>query len=157
MKNHIIRIILLILLIGTFFVIFDFSSQDGKESSGISRKITEIITDKILRLSDDNKMQIVDRMESVIRKIAHFSIYTIVGALLMGFVSTYKIDEMKRIYISIVIGIIYATSDEIHQAFIPDRAAKLTDVMLDTMGVALGICLILLLLKIVIKKKYKKY
>lgn len=156
MKKNIIRVILLILLVGTFFIIFGFSSQDGEESSGISRKITEIITDKILRLSDDNKIQIVDRMESVIRKIAHFSIYTIVGVLLMGFVSTYKIDEMKRIYISIVIGIIYATSDEIHQSFIPGRSSQLTDVMIDTMGVALGICLILILLEIVSKRKHKK-
>ena len=128
MKKIIIRIILLILLFGTFFIIFGFSNQNGEESSGISRKVTVMITDKIL---------------------AHFSIYTIVGMLLMGFFSTYQIEEMGRIYISIVIGIIYATSDEIHQAFIPNRSAQLTDVMIDTMGVLLGICLILLILKIV--------
>ncbi len=149
MKKIIIRIILLILLFGTFFIIFGFSNQNGEESSGISRKVTVMITDKILKLSNDKKMQIFDRMESIIRKIAHFSIYTIVGMLLMGFFSTYQIEEMGRIYISIVIGIIYATSDEIHQAFIPNRSAQLTDVMIDTMGVLLGICLILLILKIV--------
>lgn len=155
MKKNIIRIILLILLIGTFFIIFNFSNQNGEKSSGISRKITEIITEKILKLSDNNKMQIMDRMEIIIRKTAHFSIYTIVGILLMGFMSTYKIDEMKRIYISTVIGIFYATSDEIHQAFVPDRSAQLTDVIIDTMGVVLGIFLILLAMEIVSRKKHK--
>ena len=92
MKKIIIRIILLILLFGTFFIIFGFSNQNGEESSGISRKVTVMITDKILKLSNDKKMQIFDRMESIIRKIAHFSIYTIVWMLLMGFFSTYQIE-----------------------------------------------------------------
>ncbi len=156
MKTNILRIILIVMLLGTFYIIFGFSSQNGEESSGVSRKVTEIIAEKILRLSDNEKEEAMDRMEGVIRKIAHFSIYTLVGLLLMGVLSTYNIDEMKKIYITMVIGIIYATSDEIHQSFIPGRSAKLTDVMIDTMGVAVGMCLILLLLKIIVVKHTKK-
>ena len=43
MKLNIIRTILIILLLGTFYIIFGFSSQNRAQSAGISRKITNII------------------------------------------------------------------------------------------------------------------
>lgn len=156
MKKNIIRIILSILLIGTFNIIFGFSGQNGEESSGVSRKVTQFIVENILHTPEETKMQTIEQLEGIVRKLAHFSIYTVVGILLMGLVSTYNIEEMKRIYISIIIGIIYATSDEIHQFFVPDRAAKFTDVMIDTMGVALGALLVLLFIKMLVKNEHKK-
>lgn len=68
---------------------------------------------------------------------------------------TYKIENIKRVAISMTIGILYATSDEIHQAFTPGRGPLFTDVLIDTMGVALGILLILLTMKIIFKSKQK--
>jgi VanZ family protein len=68
---------------------------------------------------------------------------------------TYDLTENKRISISLIVGIIYAISDEIHQGFIPGRAAKITDVMIDTMGVAVGILVLLLILTIINKIKIK--
>ena len=155
MLKNIIRIILEILLIGTFFIIFGFSNQNGEESSGVSRKVTEFIAEKIINVPDNEKQETIENMEGNVRKLAHFSIYTMVGLLLMGIVSTYSVEEMKQIYISIVIGMIYATTDEIHQSFIPDRSAQLTDVMIDTMGVILGILIVMLVIKVLIKKEHK--
>ena len=66
----------------------------------------------------------------------------------MSFVSTYNLKEQKRILISLCIGILYATSDEIHQAFVPGRGPQVTDVMIDSMGVVLGILIVLFILKI---------
>ena len=81
MKKNIIRIILIILLALTFYIIFGFSSQNSKESSGISSNITRIITDRtkfIQKKPDEEKNIIIKRIESIIRKLAHFSIYTVV-------------------------------------------------------------------------------
>ena len=149
MKINILRIILILLLLCTFFIIFGFSSQDGETSGGISRNITN----KILQLSNrynnlEQKEQVFYRTEKVIRKIAHFSIYTLVGLLLMGLLNTYKIKENWKIILSVLLGMIYATSDEIHQGFTPGRSPKITDVYIDTLGVILGIVLILLVIKI---------
>lgn len=67
----------------------------------------------------------------------------------MSLVSTYKqIKEMDRISISLIIGTIYAISDEIHQCFTPGRGPLVTDVIIDGMGVLLGIFLVMLFLKI---------
>ena len=151
MKLNIIRCILFILLIETFFVIFGFSNQNAKESSGVSGKITEAVLKNIeyvQKLGENEKANIYHRVESIIRKIAHFSIYAVVGTLLIAICSTYKIKEINSILISFILGFIYASSDEIHQSFIPGRSAQITDVMLDSLGVLFGMFVLLLILKI---------
>lgn len=151
MKINILRVILIILLIGMFYIIFGFSSQDGEESSGISRKITEKITKNVKSIQEkpaNEKEEIIYKIEKVIRKIAHFSIYTVVGILLMSLMSTYNLGNKKRTIISLVLGIIYASLDEFHQLFTPGRSAQITDVIIDSMGVMLGILLVMLVIKI---------
>ncbi|MCI8412241.1 MAG: VanZ family protein [Clostridia bacterium] len=151
MKINFLRIILLILLLGTFYMIFGFSSQNGEKSGELSSNITKFILEKMNYDDIQNQEEIFKKTEIVIRKIAHFSIYTLVGLLLMSFVSTYKLKENIRIIISLCMGILYATSDEVHQLFIPGRSGQITDVIIDTMGVLLGILVLLTLLEI-----YKK-
>ena len=146
MKIKIFRIIVLLLLIGTFFIIFRFSSQNGTQSKGISTKVTEVILEKSSKynqLDNKEKKKVFNRANAVIRKIAHFSIYTLVGLLLMGIMTRTKLKDKRRILITVVIGIIYATLDEFHQSFSPGRTPKITDIYIDTLGVILGILLVL--------------
>lgn len=157
MKKNVLRIILILLLLGTFYIIFGFSSQDGEKSGSLSRRITEKIATLIPQIQKENEIEkenIMNTMESIIRKMAHFSIYTVVGLLLMSLVSTYNIKEKNRLIITLTAGIIYASSDEIHQSFVPGRSPMITDVVIDTMGVILGILLIILGKKII--KKHRK-
>ena len=145
------RAILIILLILTFFQIFRFSNQNGEKSSGISRKITTAVTKNVKKIQelDKNKQEeVLGTIEKVIRKLAHFSIYMVVGILMMLLMNTYEIKKLDRIAISLITGIIYASSDEIHQFFIPGRSAMITDVMIDTLGVSVGILLIIFVLKL---------
>lgn len=81
MKNNIIRVILILLLMLTFCIIFGFSNQDSEESSDISGGVTQILTSKIKVIQEKEEVEkelILFRIESIIRKLAHFSIYTIV-------------------------------------------------------------------------------
>lgn len=66
----------------------------------------------------------------------------------MAFFETYKLKELDKLGFSLIIGIIYASSDEIHQCFTPGRGPLLTDVIIDTMGIFLGILLVMLILKV---------
>lgn len=159
MKINLLRIVLLILLFGTFYIIFGFSSQDGEESGGISSRVTEFILEKsntYKNIEENRQDEIFERTEKIIRKIAHFSIYALVGFLLMGLVSTFKLKEKSRILISLILGVLYATSDEIHQLFSPGRSAQITDVYIDTLGILVGIFVILLFIKIFEKIKLQK-
>lgn len=151
MKLNIIRGILITALIAIFVTIFGFSNQNSETSSGLSQKVTNFVVEMIPSIKDmpePEKENVVDRIESIIRKIAHYSIYTLVGILLMSLMITYKLKELDRIAVSLIIGVIYASTDEIHQAFVPGRGPLVTDVILDSMGVLTGIFITMLILKI---------
>lgn len=124
MKIIVIRIILIIMLFATFGIIFGFSNQNAEKSSSISRKITIAITKNIKAIQEKpekEKASIISRIEKVVRKLAHFSIYTVVGILLMFLFETFSMEEINRFSISLIIGVIYASSDEIHQCFTPRK------------------------------------
>ena len=165
MKIKIIRAMLIVMLLGIFYIIFGFSGQEGEKSGSISRQITEAITKNINQIqnkTEEQKEIALKKIEHVIRKLAHFSLYTVVGILMMSLMSTYSIKQMKRYGASLGVGIIYAISDEIHQSFIPDRTPAVGDVFIDTCGVVFGIILVRIFIMINFKikmrnKNVKKY
>ncbi len=160
MKLNIIRGVLITALIAIFVTIFGFSNQNSETSSGLSQKVTNFVVEfipSIENMAEPEKENVVDRIESIIRKIAHYSIYTLVGILLMSLMSTYKMKELDRIAVSLIVGVIYAATDEIHQAFVPGRGPLITDVILDTMGVLTGIFIVMLVYKTICKMCGHKY
>ena len=79
------------------------------------------------------------------------------GMLFIAMALTFQISDKKRMLYSFLIGIEYAIIDEVHQLFIDGRAGKVTDVLIDSVGVALGICTLMfvyiLMKKILAKRK----
>ena len=61
----------------------------------------------------------------------------------------------KEYYLSIIVCIIYAISDEIHQIFVPDRSCQVYDMMIDSLGSIVGILLIDKFIKFKQNKKIK--
>ena len=156
-KINSLRAVLIIMLLGMFWTIFGFSNQNGEKSGSKSRKITVILTKKIKsiqNMKEEEKEIKLKQIEHYIRKLAHFSLYTIVGFLTMSLMSTYNLKMYKKMIISLIIGAIYAISDEFHQSFIPDRTSSFFDVIIDTSGVVFGI-LIAIIIVIFIKKIHK--
>ena len=68
--------------------------------------------------------------EIALRKLAHFLEYAVLGALLAR-----ATDELPAFWL----GVGYAVSDEIHQAFVPGREAAILDVAIDAAGVLAGV------------------
>ena len=158
MKLNIIRVILIIMLAGTFYLIFGFSSQNATKSSSISGKISkDIVNITRKKETEKEKNRIAKLIEPGIRKLAHFSIYTLVGFLLMNLFFTYKISINKKIIISLILGFVYACSDEIHQTFVAGRSGEARDVLIDTSGVFIGILISTLLYKIYKNSKFYKF
>ena len=92
-----------------------------------------------------------DTIHIIVRKLAHFLEYMLLGGCLV--VNTHDWYEEKwehdvtdglwrPVHISWIIGVIYASTDEIHQFFVPDRACSLRDVCIDSAGVAVGAILV---------------
>lgn len=142
-RVNILRAILITLLILLFGVIFGFSNQNGEKSGSISRKITQAITKNISwiqELEEAEKEVVLKKIEKVVRKLAHFSLYTAIGIVAMSLMSTYELKQKNRALISFGIGFLYAASDEIHQSFIPGRGPAVTDVLIDSFGVIFRNC-----------------
>lgn len=150
-KINILRTILIILLLANLWIIFGFSNQNGEESGSLSRKITETITKNIKsiqELEQSQKEKLLSKIEHIVRKLAHFSLYTSVGFLTMSLMSTYKLTNTQRIILSLCMGGAYAITDEIHQIFIPDRGPSVGDVLIDTSGVVFGTIIVIVGIKI---------
>ena len=143
------RILFLVMLAIAFYAIFNFSAQNGEISGSLSQKVTEFIVEivsKIKTMDVSTKLYYVQKLHPIIRKLAHFSIYTVVGFSVMGFMCTFDIRNIFKVVISFLVGLIYAISDEIHQYFIPDRFASVKDVLIDSAGVLTGIFILVILI-----------
>ena len=157
--KHVIRYILMIAIIVLCCVIFNFSSENGPKSSGTSGKVASILLDIFAdgkNMSHEEKQSKIELIQPFVRKGAHFSIYMILGMLLMCCMKTFKLSNVYRFDISIALAFLYACSDELHQRFIPARSGQFTDVCLDTLGAACGILIILAIFAIIHNIKNKK-
>lgn len=154
-KKLYLRILFSILLVSNFIIIFVFSSQDGEDSSYLSQGFIY----NILKIFINNKAQIetiIENIEPLVRKLAHFSIYALSGIWIIGLLETFNLTDEKKILFGTLIGFLYAVSDEFHQSFVSERSASPIDILIDTFGCLFGILLVMLLLKLIEKKKIKK-
>ena len=153
-KKTQIKILNIILIIIWMITIFRFSGQIGTESGNTSRKFTvqiiKIITGKNLSINEP----FIDNIQLFIRKLAHFSIYTIGGFLIMNYQYGTNKKEYRKILYSIIFGGSYAITDEIHQIFVPGRSGNIFDVGIDTLGVVTGVLIYITFRKIL--KKVRK-
>ena len=156
-KKNLLRIVLLVLIIITFIIIFKFSGQNAEKSTSLSRGLTMYIINlaqKSKMFLESNFLNSPLQVEIFLRKMAHFTIYMILGILVMSFINLFRFKKGEKIAITILAGLGYAAFDELHQSFVPGRTALLTDVMIDTIGVTIG-CLIVLGIIALIRRKRK--
>lgn len=135
------KIIYLTLLISWMAIIFMFSNQNGVKSQSLSDKvINQVIDISNKNISSKSRKKIISNVSFLVRKIAHFTEYLILGILAYLVFDAYGIK--KIILFSILLVFIYACSDEIHQLFSDGRSAKILDVLIDSFGGSIGIYLI---------------
>ena len=81
-----------------------------------------------------DEKELLDKAEFIdypVRKCAHMSEYAILT--LLGFL-TFSFLHGRRFLIPIGVTFLYACTDEFHQLFVPGRAGRFTDVLIDTTG-----------------------
>ncbi len=146
-KKIITLIFILIWMISVFCLSNQTSNSSGKLSEGITEKIIKCfhITDN---MSKESSEQFLENADKVIRKLAHYSLYTLGGILILLHINLYKMKINKKIIISWLIGTTYAVTDEIHQLFILGRSGEIRDMYIDSLGVITGIIIILIIFKI---------
>ena len=96
-----------------------------------------------------------DTLQVLVRKTAHVLEFTVLGGLWYGYFLCTRLSFWKRLYLPFGISVLYALSDEVHQYFVPGRAARMYDVGFDTIGIILGIGAVWLISRWLEKKKGK--
>ena len=127
-NNKNIKVLLVIFWMALIFIMSSFNST---ESSSQSNFIVNIISN-ILNINN------IELLSFIIRKLAHFTEYLILGLLVYNAINSYN----KKTYIAVIICIIYAISDEIHQLFISGRSCQILDMTIDSIGSITGIYLL---------------
>lgn len=136
------KIINTILTLIWMILIFTMSSFNATESSNQSNFIVDIISN-IININN------IELLSLIIRKLAHFTEYFILGIFVYNAVNSYN----KKTYSAIIICILYAISDEIHQIFVPGRSCQILDILIDSIGSITGIHITILLNKYVFKRR----
>lgn len=165
MKLQYKKIMITILIIITVLFITMLSNQKGATSYNLSYQYSlkiATILEKIgeLHLSEENHIQLANWLYQPTRKLAHLAEYAIMaGVVFIGMAIFYpKIKEkrIKRILITFFILFLFASADEIHQRFIPERSGKIQDVGWDMIGALVGIIVANFFSDIAIELKQKK-
>ena len=156
-------ILSLLLVIAVMVMIFCFSAQTGEESGAMSGKITTWVLKLIIphfeELAPDRQETIRYTVGLVIRKLAHFSEYALLGFSLMLHIAQIQKKMLVRLpwLWAWGIGTLYAASDEFHQGFVADRGPSVVDVMIDSLGVIAGVLLMIRVLRRVAKSSKNCY
>lgn len=124
-------------------VIFSFSAQPDTESSEISGHVSYRIVEVWNRTfhlehTTAEMEQIAETIEYPVRKCAHMSEYAMLALLFLQLLDAFGIKK-KRAVIALVLTAVYASTDEFHQLFVPGRAGKVTDVLIDSTGAFLAL------------------
>ena len=127
-----LRICITLLVLNLAFI-WDNSLLPGEVSGAISLWVKNLIS---LLIPGEGEPQ---AGHGLLRKIAHFTEFGCLGAILCWMVSMLG----KKSWFSLIYSFLTACADEGIQCFVPDRGPGIRDVMIDTSGAALGMLLLL--------------
>lgn len=157
MKNRVYKVISIALVIFWCILVFYLSSEVADDSSETSGTVIKCILKIIYGDIDEIVLEsITNNVQGLVRKIAHFVLYTVGGIVIYNMVQCFLISKKQIIILSWLLGICYAFTDEVHQLFVLGRSGELRDVCIDSLGVLFGICIIFalkLILNIILKKR----
>jgi VanZ family protein len=82
----------------------------------------------------------------IVRKLAHLTEYAILGLLAARAFTTSSRQGLRRHWFlySLLLVIVYALSDELHQSFVPSRTGSIYDSLIDIAGGLLALSLLAL-------------
>ena len=143
----------LLLVIAVMVMIFCFSAQTGEESGAMSGRLTTWVLNLIIpdfeNFSPERQEAIRSTVGLLVRKLAHFSEYALLGFSLMLHIT--RVQKKITVHLPWLwawgIGTLYAATDEFHQGFVAGRGPSVVDVTIDSAGVITGVLLMIWILK----------
>ena len=149
-KSIAVTVLLWAAVFACMVTIFMFSAENAEESIETSDGIVDVVVEKVTEnAKDDMSPEEYDslrmKISTIVRKCAHYSIYLVLGVLTALAFGRHTVSGTKRFALSQLWCSLYAVSDEIHQIFVPGRAGRVLDVLIDSAGALCGIALVALI------------
>ena len=133
MKRWILYIVLGLIV----FFIWDNSLQNGGTSDGFSLIFAEWLAPIADKLGFYGNIWALNR---IVRKLAHLTEFTFLGGVL--YVVLRRYIEYGTVVKTIGVGIVIACLDEFIQLFSLGRSSQVFDVLIDTIGIIIGILVV---------------
>ena len=121
-------------------VIYGLSAQVATDSNALSHGVTEVVVETIEKVVPSASLD-VDTLNHMMRKNAHFLAYLLLGILVSQALAWNGLHGSENARHTIMICVLYAISDEVHQMLVPGRGPAVFDVMIDSAGVCVGLAL----------------
>ena len=147
------RVCFLLSLLWMVFI-FMMSQQNADVSTETSLRAGTLVAELVVPGYRDwpagEKRALAMQIDYPVRKLAHASEYTVLGILSVAVVP----KRRRLLCTAFPLGVLYAASDEFHQLFVPGRAGRVSDVLIDSSGVLLGIAIVSLFMHISQRKAF---
>lgn len=128
-------------------IIFLFSHAPGSTSAQSSGMVTDLVMTTIDKVFGDSDYimvflnYMIGMAEFLVRKFAHITEY---AALSFACCYAYDNEKRKKFWLVVILfSFFYAMTDEFHQLFIDGRSGQFSDVMIDMIGVFIGVSIYL--------------
>lgn len=78
------------------------------------------------------------KQPSIVSLTLHLVEYSILGFLLFVAFRSNEKTRKRAFLLAVIVGMLYGTTDEIHQLFVPNRSSSIWDFLADSIGSILG-------------------
>lgn len=132
------------------YLIFNFSAQPGTESGSLSLEVSKVAVlayNKLWMKGYDNVTlnELIIAVHPLIRKLAHVTEYMLLAGSVSLPLYVYRIRGFGLTVLASTFCMIFAILDEYHQSFVVGRCSSPRDVMIDCIGIVIGVVLVRIL------------
>lgn len=129
------------------YLIFSFSAQPGTASGSLSLKVSKLFVlayNRLFLRGMDNASlnELIVQIHPYVRKLAHVTEYFLLAVSVSFPLYVYRLRGFLLVIIAGAFCVSFAALDEYHQSFIIGRVASGRDVLIDSIGIIIGIILV---------------
>ena len=117
-------------------VIFCLSHQPAEQSGQLSTGLAERL---LLLVRGEMSTERIEALDGLLRSVAHAFIFLILGLFLSWALAEIHIRDLGNAALTLLLGLLYAGSDELHQGLIVGRASQWSDFLTDGLGILIAV------------------
>lgn len=143
------------------------SAKVSTESNKSSNRIAKVVAEKTVKdfetLPKSEQQKHIKKANSSVRSMAHFAEFIPLGFLVyLLLLSLLYCDDYRRLCLAcalfaLIICALCALGDEVHQIFVKGRSFEVKDILIDSLGSALGVAISAIAYVVVCRVRKRKH